>query len=172
MSRHFSTLLIVNDSAFAIFSILLAILPLHAAGETNIYSALPVIQLSADFFLIRTEVAANKSAREQGLMHRTILPENQGMLFIFEKRNYHCFWMKNTMLPLSIGFLDDDGTILNIEEMIPKTQNTHCPHKPILYALEMNQGWFRNKGIHPGKKITGLPAHAIKTHASKTHVYP
>ena len=83
---------------------------------------------------------------------------NAGMLFVFEQKAGHCFWMKNTELPLSIAFLADDGTIVNIEDMRPHSEDNHCPKAAIRYALEMNQGWFAQKGIKAGAKIGGLPA--------------
>lgn len=119
---------------------------------------LPVVPLTAGMYAIQAEVAANDAAREQGLMFRKSMPPNAGMLFVFEEKAGHCFWMKNTDLPLSIAFLADDGTIVNIEDMKPHTEDNHCPKAAVRYALEMNQGWFAQKGIRPGAKIGGLPA--------------
>jgi uncharacterized membrane protein (UPF0127 family) len=93
----------------------------------------------------------------QGLMHRRMLPENRGMLFVFPNVAYHGMWMKNTFIPLSVAFIDDKGVIINIEDMQPQTLNAHCAKKSARFALEMNQGWFRQKNIRPGVLVTGLP---------------
>jgi uncharacterized membrane protein (UPF0127 family) len=108
-------------------------------------------------YQIRAEIASNNASREVGLMYRTYLPPDDGMLFIFENKAGHCFWMRNTKIPLSIAFIADDGKILNIEDMQAMTENNHCPVAPIRYALEMNQGWFSKKGISTGFVINGLP---------------
>ena len=92
-----------------------------------------------------------------GLMHRTYMPADDGMLFIFEQSATHCFWMRNTKIPLAIAFIADDGKIVNILEMKAMTEDNHCPAKPVRFALEMNQGWFSKKGVLPGHTITGLP---------------
>ncbi|MGY8525965.1 DUF192 domain-containing protein [Paracidovorax citrulli] len=129
-------------------------MPLAAHAQ----SSLPVATLSAGLYAIRAEVAADPASRQQGLMHRKSMPANSGMLFVFEQKAGHCFWMKNTELPLSIAFLADDGTIVNIENMKPHSEDNVCPKAAVRYALEMNQGWFSQKGIRAGAKITGLPA--------------
>jgi len=128
----------------------------HAQSQTQ--QRLPVVSLSAGMYVIRAEVAADPQSRQQGLMYRKSMPANTGMLFVFEQKAGHCFWMKNTELPLSIAFLADDGTIVNIEDMRPHSEQNHCPKAAIRYALEMNQGWFAQKGIKAGAKIGGLPA--------------
>ena len=136
---------------------------LLAAGTTvlatlaHAQSALPVIPLTAGMYAIQAEVAASPEARERGLMFRKTMSANAGMLFVFEDKAGHCFWMKNTDLPLSIAFLADDGSIVNIEEMKPQTEDNHCPRAAVRYALEMNKGWFAQKGLKPGAKIGGLP---------------
>ena len=118
---------------------------------------LPSTTLQAGMYQIQVEIASNNSSREVGLMYRTYLPADDGMLFIFENKAGHCFWMKNTKIPLSIAFIADDGKIVNIEDMKAMTENNHCPVAPIRYALEMNQGWFAKKGISAGYVINGLP---------------
>jgi uncharacterized membrane protein (UPF0127 family) len=118
---------------------------------------LPTTRLTAGFHLINAEVASTPEQRATGLMHRPTMPANDGMLFVFERAGQQCFWMKNTLLPLSIAFLEDDGTIVNIEEMKPQTLDSHCSAKPVRFALEMNQGWFSKRAIKPGAKITGAP---------------
>nr|WP_150567670.1 DUF192 domain-containing protein [Pandoraea morbifera] len=135
----------------------MALAPTSAAAQIKQPGQFPTVQLSAGMYLIKAEVAANEADREQGLMYRKTMPDNAGMLFVFEQRAGHCFWMKNTDLPLSIAFLADDGTIVNIEDMAPQTEDNHCPRAAVRFALEMNQGWFSKRGIGPGMKISGLP---------------
>jgi uncharacterized membrane protein (UPF0127 family) len=106
--------------------------------------------------LIRAEVAADFSTRGRGLMHRKSLAPNAGMLFVFDEASIHCMWMKNTYIPLSVAFLDAQGTIVNIADMQPHNEQSHCASRPSLYALEMTQGWFAQRGIKPGVKLGGL----------------
>jgi uncharacterized membrane protein (UPF0127 family) len=117
---------------------------------------LPVVQLSAGIHLIRAEVAADFSTRGRGLMHRKSLAPNAGMLFIFDGAAIHCMWMKNTYIPLSVAFLDERGEIINIADMQPHSEQSHCATRPSVYALEMAQGWFAQRGIKPGTKLGGL----------------
>ena len=127
------------------------------SANAQVNTGLPTIQIKAGMYAIQAEVADNPNLREVGLMNRTSLPMNSGMLFIFEQKAGNCFWMKNTKLPLSIAFIADDGKIINIEEMQADTTNNHCPKAPIRYALEMNKGWFSDRVIVPGNMIQGLP---------------
>ena len=122
-----------------------------AADQPN--PTLPMVRIQAGFHMIMAEVALDPATHAKGLMYREKLGINQGMLFIFDRKAQRCFWMRNTLLPLSIAFLDDDGTIVNIEHMAPKTEDSHCPAKPIRFALEMEKGWFAKKGIGPGFKL-------------------
>ncbi len=117
---------------------------------------LPVIELTAGFHRIEAEVAANNPDRMQGLMHRKTMPQGHGMLFVFPVSAQHCMWMKNTLLALSVAFLDDAGRIINIAEMQPQTESNHCAAKPARFALEMNAGWFAQRGIRPGDPIGGI----------------
>ena len=118
---------------------------------------LPSISLSAGMHLIQAELAQTAEQRGTGLMHRPKMGVNEGMLFVFEAASEQCFWMKNTLLPLSIAFLNDDGVVVNIEDMAPQTLNGHCSAKPVRFALEMNQGWFAKRGIRPGSRVQGGP---------------
>ncbi|MGH8619830.1 MAG: DUF192 domain-containing protein [Burkholderiales bacterium] len=118
--------------------------------------ALPEIELKIGSQVIAAEVAANDPTRQQGLMYRRIMAENRGMLFVFRDTAYHAMWMQNTYLPLSVAFIDTKGVIVNIEDMQPQTTDTHPAKAPVKYALEMNQGWFKKRGIKPGAKIEGL----------------
>lgn len=117
---------------------------------------MPLVELSAGFHRIEAELAADPASRQQGLMHRKSLAANRGMLFVFEQAARHCMWMRNTFLPLSVAFLDDTGKILNIEDMSPQTEDSHCAVTPARYALEMKRGYFTDKSIAPGQRIGGL----------------
>lgn len=117
----------------------------------------PVISLNAGIHVIRAEVAASDADRQQGLMFREKMGPNEGMVFLFAGPASVCMWMKNTLIPLSVAFLDENGKIVNIEDMQPQTTDSHCAKRPIRYALEMNQGWFRQKNLKPGSIIEGLP---------------
>ena len=117
---------------------------------------LPKVDLSIDMRAIHAEVADTVAARMQGLMYRTTLAPNSGMLFVYEQPAMECMWMKNTLLPLSVAFMDDKGTIINIARMQPQTEVSHCTERPASYALEMEQGWFARNGIRPGAVLLGL----------------
>jgi uncharacterized membrane protein (UPF0127 family) len=116
----------------------------------------PVMSINAGMHVIKAEVAATEEAREQGLMYRKSLGQNDGMLFVFATDAQECMWMKNTLVPLSVAFMNARGVIINIEDMQPQTEDTHCARDPARYALEMSKGWFRSKGIGPGMQIGGL----------------
>ena len=118
---------------------------------------LPRVRLSAGMHQIDAQVASTPEQRMTGLMHRKEMPQHEGMLFVFEQPARQCFWMKNTLLPLSVAFVEDDGTIANIDEMKPQTLDSHCSAKPVRYVLEMNTGWFAKKGIRAGQKLAGPP---------------
>lgn len=117
---------------------------------------LPVIRLTAGLHVIQAEVAADLTTRAQGLMHRKSLAQNAGMLFVFDESAIQCMWMKNTYIPLSVAFLDERGTILNIEDMTPHSEESHCSRRPARLALEVNRGWFAERGIKPGMTLGGL----------------
>jgi uncharacterized membrane protein (UPF0127 family) len=123
----------------------------------QVNTGLPTVELKTGIYRIQAELADTHKAREVGLMNRTSMPTNSGMLFIFEQKAGHCFWMNNTKIPLSIAFIADDGKIVNIEEMQAETTNNHCPKAAVRYALEMNKQWFAERVIVPGTFITGLP---------------
>ena len=117
---------------------------------------LPSVQLQSGMYLVKAEVANDYSTRMQGLMMREKMAPNEGMLFVFPDRENQCMWMKNTLLPLSVAFIDEAGVILNIENMQPQTENSHCSAAAARYALEMNLGWFKAKNIKAGSKFSGL----------------
>ncbi len=118
---------------------------------------LPSIRLNAGIHNIQAEVAQSPGERSIGLMFRTAMGANEGMLFAFEEPGQQCFWMKNTLLPLSVAFIGDDGGIVNIESMKPQTLDSHCSVKPVRFVLEMNEGWFAKRGIKAGAKLRGAP---------------
>ena len=113
------------------------------------------IKLTAGMHRIDAQVAGTPEQRQTGLMLRKDMPQHEGMIFVFEQPTKQCFWMKNTLLPLSAAFIADDGTIVNIEDMKPQTLDAHCSTKPVRYVLEMNKGWFAKKGIKAGAKLQG-----------------
>lgn len=118
---------------------------------------LPSIPLGAGMHNIQAELARTAEQHEIGLMFRTEMGANEGMLFAFERPGQQCFWMKNTLIPLAVAFVADDGTIVNVDEMQPQTLNSHCSTKPVRFVLEMNKGWFAKRGIKEGFKLTGAP---------------
>lgn len=130
-----------------------ALLSTHAGAQQRF----PTTTLNIGIHLIQAEVAVRDEERSQGLMFREQLGQNEGMVFRFPESRPVCMWMKNTFVPLSVAFVDDNGSIINIEDMQPQTQDAHCAKKPARYALEMNQGWFKQKNVKPGTKIGGLP---------------
>jgi uncharacterized membrane protein (UPF0127 family) len=128
-----------------------------AAAQTGPQS-LPRIRMNAGIHNIDAELAQTAEEREIGLMFRASMGANQGMLFAFERPGQQCFWMKNTLIPLDVAFVADDGAIVNIDRMKPQTLDGHCSEKPVRFVLEMNDGWFAKRGIKAGQKLRGLPA--------------
>ena len=124
-----------------------------AAAQAQAQPTLPIVTLQAGIHLVKAELADDDRKRAIGLMFRESLAPNHGMLFAFREKAGHCFWMRNTPLPLSIAFLDDDGTIVNIEDMAPRSEASHCPKRPVRFALEMEQGWFGKRGLAAGAKL-------------------
>jgi len=118
---------------------------------------LPRVRLSAGMYQIDAQVALTPEQRAIGLMFRREMPQHEGMLFVFEQPAGQCFWMKNTLLPLTAAFVADDGTIVNLADMKPQTTDSHCSAKPVRYVLEMNRGWFAKRGIKAGSKLGGQP---------------
>ena len=139
----------MHRSALSTFLVLLLSLPVLA-------DELPRVDLTAGFYRIQAEVAARDPDRMQGLMHRRSMPANHGMLFVFAQAARHCMWMRNTLLPLSVAFLDEKGRLLNIEGMQPQTDDNHCPANSARYALAMHLGWFARTGLKPGTRIRVL----------------
>jgi uncharacterized membrane protein (UPF0127 family) len=120
------------------------------------FGELPILELSAGIHVIRAEVAYTFETRAQGLMFRKHLGPNEGMFFVFPQSEPHCMWMKNTLIPLSVAFVDEKGRIVSISDMQPQTETAHCAAVPAKFALEMPAGWFAKKGIKSGTTVQGL----------------
>lgn len=135
---------------------LLLSLSSQAGAQSAAQPPLREVELAAGIHLIHAEVADSFPTRQAGLMFRQKMAANHGMIFLFGAPAGQCMWMKNTLLPLSVAFIDEQGVIVNVEDMAPQTENSHCSAKPVSYALEMNLGWFATRGLAPGTRITGL----------------
>lgn len=136
---------------------LMAAPALALQGMPTAPQKLPTTQLGIGMHVIKAEVAQTPREHAIGLMWRTEMGANDGMLFIFPQATKQCFWMKNTLIPLAIAFVDDDGTIVNTDEMKPQTLDSHCSERPVRYVLEMNTGWFKKRALGAGSKLTGQP---------------
>lgn len=136
----------------------LALPAAHAQDpQSQAMPRLPTVKLTAGMHVIQAELAARPEHRARGLMFREQLGANEGMLFIFDDTAIQCMWMRNTLIPLSVAFIADDGTIVNIEDMQPKTEDSHCGSRRLRYALEMSEGWFARRGLKAGTVIRGIP---------------
>jgi hypothetical protein len=123
---------------------------------------LPRVALGAGMHRIDAQVALAPEQRQIGLMFRAEMPQHEGMLFVFEEPAQQCFWMKNTLLPLTAAFVADDGTIVNLVDMRPQTTDSHCSTAPVRFVLEMNQGWFAKRAIKAGSRLSGKPFAATR----------
>jgi len=119
---------------------------------------LPTASISVGDSTVTVELADTPDLRRQGLMERTALQPDHGMLFVYPDERPRSFWMKNTPLPLSIAFLDTQGRIVRIADMSPLDETSTPSRYPAMYALEMEQGWFTRKGIAAGARVEGLPS--------------
>lgn len=115
-----------------------------------------VIDLTFGMHRVQAEVAHTDALRMRGLMYRKEMLAHQGMLFVYPIRAQHCMWMRNTELPLSVAFIDAEGKIINVEDMVPHSEDNHCAKRPAAYALEMNKGWFKQRGLGAGAQVRGL----------------
>ena len=138
-------------------ALLLAALAAAAVAQEQPLLNLPRTKLQAGMHQIDAQLALTPDHRQTGLMFRAEMPQHEGMLFVFEQASPQCFWMKNTLLPLTAAFVADDGTIVNLVDMKPQTTDSHCSAKPVRFVLEMNQGWFAKKGIKAGFRLRGKP---------------
>ncbi len=128
-----------------------------AQAQQAAQGRLPTTRLSAGMHVIETELAVSPVQQQTGMMFRTEMGANEGMLFVNDDVAVRCFWMRNTLIPLSIAFVADDGTIVNIADMQPRSEASHCSTKPVRYALEVRQGWFAKRGIKAGARLRGKP---------------
>jgi uncharacterized protein len=128
-----------------------------ARAQTEAQPRLDTVALQAGMHVVHAEVARTPLQTQTGMMFRREMAQNEGMLFVFDSPARRCFWMKNTILPLSIAFIADDGRIVNLADMQPQSEASHCAAEPVRYALEMNQGWFAKRGIKPGFRLKGAP---------------
>ncbi len=128
-----------------------------ARAQTGPQPRLPTLDITAGFHIIKAELAVTPEQQATGMMFRKEMGTNEGMLFVNSEPGVRCFWMRNTLLPLSIAFIADDGRIVNIAEMKPQSDVSHCSAQPVRYALEMNSGWFSKRGIKAGTQLQGKP---------------
>jgi uncharacterized protein len=141
--RHFAAWTLALASACA------------AAQDTP--QQLPAIRLTTGMHVLQVQVAQTPQQQEIGLMFRKTMGTNEGMLFAFDESRQQCFWMKNTILPLSVAFIADDGSVVNIDDVKPQTLDSHCSTKPVRFVLEMNVGWYDKRGIKAGSRFVGEP---------------
>ncbi len=143
--------------ALVTLTALAALTALPARAQDGPQPRLDTIELTAGMHVIHAEVAQTSQQQQIGMMYRKEMGANEGMLFADGQASQRCFWMRNTLLPLSIAFIGDDGSIVNIADMQPQSDASHCSAKPVRYALEMRQGWFAKRGIKAGFKLRGAP---------------
>ena len=132
-----------------------AFLTLSVSAQGTPQTQLPRATLNAGMHLIQVQLAQDFEQRQIGLMWRKEMPQNEGMLFVFEQPAVQCFWMRNTLLPLTAAFVLDDGSIVNLVDMKPMNDDSHCSKKPVRFVLEMNQGWFAKRNVQAGFKLSG-----------------
>ena len=148
----------MKSASVATFAaIALTALACHAGAQDGPQPRLPTTPITAGMHVIQAEVAERPEHQMTGMMFRRQMGANEGMLFVNDEPGVRCFWMRNTLLPLTIAFIADDGTIVNLADMAPQTEDSHCSAKPVRYALEMSQGWFDKHGIKAGFKLRGKP---------------
>jgi uncharacterized membrane protein (UPF0127 family) len=138
---------------FTFLALSAALLTFAQAQEPQ--SNLQRTKLSAGMYQIDVQIAQTAEQRQIGLMFRKEMPQAEGMIFVFEQPATQCFWMKNTVLPLTAAFVADDGRIVNLVDMKPMSEDSHCSKEPVRFVLEMNQGWFARKNIKEGSKLGG-----------------
>ena len=136
-------------------SSLLLLVSLASHGQDAPQLNLERVKLTTGMHQIDAQIAGTPEQRQTGLMLRREMPQHEGMIFVFDQPAKQCFWMKNTLIPLSAAFISDDGVIVNIEEMKPLALDAHCSAQPVRFVLEMNKGWFTKKGIKAGSKLQG-----------------
>jgi uncharacterized protein len=158
--QHRNRRLLIRFAVLILVAWLVAALGRQALGQPSpsvTHATAARVDLTISGKRLTAELADTPERRARGLMYRTELAPDHGMLFIFEQVERHCMWMRNTPLPLSVAFVDASGRIINIADMAPLTETSHCAAKPALYALETRQGWFSRHRLGPGDKIEGIP---------------
>jgi len=155
MSITRSFRLAVTGAALALLTAVVHAQAPSAPDDGQPQMDLPRTQLTIGMYQLDVQVARSPQELETGLMFRRQMPTYEGMLFVFDRPGVQCFWMKNTRLPLTAAFVADDGTIVNLADMAPMTENNHCSTKPVRYVLEVNQGWFAQRHIQAGTKLKG-----------------
>jgi uncharacterized membrane protein (UPF0127 family) len=133
------------------------LLSLPALAQDGPQGRLATTDLNLGMYIIKAELAVTPAQQQTGMMFRRSMGTNEAMLFVEDKAGLRCFWMRNTLIPLSIAFIADDGNIVNIADMAPQSDASHCSARPVRYALEMNQGWFARRGFKAGSKLRGPP---------------
>jgi uncharacterized membrane protein (UPF0127 family) len=151
----FSAALLKSRYLRQILALLVCFSTWTAFAQQNPQLQLPRAKLGAGMHVLDVQLAQTPEQRQIGLMWRKEMPQHEGMLFVFEQAATQCFWMRNTLIPLSAAFLADDGTIVNIADMKPQSDDSHCSEKPVRYVLEMNVGWFAKRQIKAGFKLSG-----------------
>ena len=136
-------------------TVLVALSAATANAQDTPQTTLPRIKLQAGMHQMDVQVAQTPEQRSIGLMFRAEMPTHEGMLFVFEQAATQCFWMRNTLIPLTAAFVADDGTIVNLADMKPQSDDSHCSVKPVRYVLEMNVGWFAKRQIKAGYQLGG-----------------
>lgn len=148
---------LLRDNCFVglcLFALLTSGLNAQTQGAAQMH--LPRIKLTAGMHQLDVQLAQAVQERQIGLMFRKEMPQHEGMLFVFDQPATQCFWMRNTFIPLTAAFVADDGTIVNLADMKPQSDDSHCSAKPVRFVLEMNQGWFAKRNIQPGYKLGGV----------------
>lgn len=136
---------------------LTAAFAVSATAQTGPQPKLRTMDLRAGMHVIKAELAVTPEQQATGMMFRKEMNGNEGMLFVNDEKGLRCFWMRNTLIPLTIAFIDDDGSIVNLADMQPLDERSHCSVRPVRFALEMPQGWFARRGIQAGFKLRGQP---------------
>lgn len=135
----------------------LFVLASAAQAQNGPQPKLPTTPITAGMHVIQAELAVQPEQQMVGMMFRREMGANEGMLFVNDEPGVRCFWMRNTLIPLSIAFIGDDGSIANIADMAAQSDQSHCSVKPVRFALEMRQGWFAKRGIKAGFQLRGAP---------------
>jgi uncharacterized membrane protein (UPF0127 family) len=149
-----------HPSALALALLMVIVAPTPLRAQQGPQPRLPTVDLRAGMHTIKAEMAVTPEQQMTGMMFRKEMNGNEGMLFVNDEKSQRCFWMKNTLVPLTIAFVADDGTIVNLADMQPLDERSHCAKAPVRFALEMRQGWFDKRGIKAGFKLSGPPFQA------------